>query len=76
MMTKEESTKIVHFMTPWAEILMLGHDHTSHYSHDRICIIFYSINIQQIDYNLNIMLLSCAIVDFYLFYDWAIDMHI
>ena len=30
MMTKEESTKIVNFMTPRAEILVLGHGHISH----------------------------------------------
>ena len=42
MMTKERSTKIVNFNTPMAEVLMLGRGH-------RICIIFYSINIQHID---------------------------
>ena len=42
MMTKEGSTKIVNFNTPMAEVLMLGRGH-------RICIIFYSINIQHID---------------------------
>ena len=42
MMTKEGSTKIVNFNTPMAEVLMLKHGH-------RICIIFYSINIQHID---------------------------
>ena len=30
MMTKEVSTKIVNFMTPWAEILLLGCGHISH----------------------------------------------
>ena len=30
MMTKEESTKIVNFMTPGAGVLVLGHGHTSH----------------------------------------------
>ena len=32
MMTKEESTQIVNFMTPGAGVLMLGHGHISHYS--------------------------------------------
>ena len=32
MMTKEGSTQIVNFMTPWAGVLMLGRGHTSHYS--------------------------------------------
>ena len=32
MMTKEWSTKIVNFMTPWAGVLMLGYVHISHYS--------------------------------------------
>ena len=30
MMTKEESTKIVNFMTPEAMVLVLGCGHTSH----------------------------------------------
>ena len=29
MMTKEECTKIVNFMTLWTGILVLGHGHTS-----------------------------------------------
>ena len=32
LMTKEGSTKIVNFMAPGAEVLMLGHGHISHYS--------------------------------------------
>ena len=32
MMTKEESTKIVNFNTPIAEVLMLGRDHIRHFS--------------------------------------------
>ena len=32
MMTKEGSTKIVNFMTPMAEVLMLGRGHISHFS--------------------------------------------
>ena len=32
LMTKEGSTKIVNFLTPGAGVLMLGHDHMSHYS--------------------------------------------
>ena len=67
MMTKEGSTKIVNFNTPMAEVLMLGHGH-------RICIIFYSINIQHIDWIM--MLLSDTIVDFHLFYDGAVDIQI
>ena len=30
MMTKEGSTKIINFMTPWAGVLMLGRGHISH----------------------------------------------
>ena len=30
MMSKEGSTKIVNFKTPWAGVLVLGHSHTSH----------------------------------------------
>ena len=30
MMTKEESTKFVNFMTPWAGVLVLGCGHISH----------------------------------------------
>ena len=30
MMTKEESTKIVNFMTPWVGVLVLGRGHISH----------------------------------------------
>ena len=30
MMAKEGSTKIVNFMIPGAEVLLLGHDHLSH----------------------------------------------
>ena len=30
MMTKEGSTQIVNFMTPWAGVLMLGCGHLSH----------------------------------------------
>ena len=29
-MTKEGSTKIVNFMTPGAEVIVLGHGHMSH----------------------------------------------
>ena len=32
LMTKEGSTKIVNFMTPGADVLMLGRGHKSHYS--------------------------------------------
>ena len=32
MMTKEESTKIVNFMTPGAGVLMIGRGHKNHYS--------------------------------------------
>ena len=32
MKMKEESTKIMNFMTPGAGVLMLGHGHISHYS--------------------------------------------
>ena len=32
MMTKKESTKIVNFKTPMAEVLMLGRGHISHSS--------------------------------------------
>ena len=32
MMAKEESTKIVNFMTPGAWVLMLRRSHISHYS--------------------------------------------
>ena len=31
-MTKEGSTQTINFMTPGAEVLMLGHGHISHYS--------------------------------------------
>ena len=31
MMTNEGSTKVVNFMTHGARVLMLGHDHISHY---------------------------------------------
>ena len=30
MMTKEGSTKIVNFMTPWTGVLVLGRGHISH----------------------------------------------
>ena len=30
MMTKEDSTKMINFMTPGAGVLVLGHDHKSH----------------------------------------------
>ena len=70
-MTKEGFTKIVNFNTPMAEVLMSGRGH-------RICIIFYSINIQHIDCYCvkGLMLLSDTIVDFHLFYDGAVDIQI
>ena len=72
-MTEEESTKIANFMTPWAGVQMLGHDHTSHYSEYTV---FYSINKLHIYYYCVKGLWSYTIVDFHLFYDGAVDIQI
>ena len=77
MMTKEGSTKIVNFNTPMAEVLMLGRDHTSHFSE---YVLSYTLSIYSTliaivlrDY---MMLLSDTIVAFPLFYDGAVDIQI
>ena len=76
MMTKEGSTKIVNFMTPRAVVLMLGHGHISHYS-EYVLSSTLSIYSTLIAIVLRIMmLLSDSIVDFHLFYDWAVDSQI
>ena len=68
---QEGSTKIVNFLTPWAVVLVLGFGHTSHY---RECIIFNSINVQL--HKGIVIMLPYAIVEFYLFYDGAVDIQI
>ena len=73
MMTKEGSTKIVNVMTPRVGVQMLGRGHKSHYikyvlsSTLTIYLILIAIVLRIM------MLLSYTIVDFYLFYDGAVD---
>ena len=64
-MTKEESTKIVNFMTPI--IVNMHYMYLQLYQYTTHWLLLYKGII---------MLLSCAIVDFYQFYDMAVDMQI
>ena len=72
MMVKEGFTKIVHFMIPRAEVLVLGRDHINHivkmhyFSKNRhLC---YQAKIRQTGY---IVMMTN---EFYLFHDGAVDM--
>ena len=72
MMTREGSTKIVNFRTPGTGVLMLGRGHISHYS-EYVVSSYLSI---YSTLTAVMMLFSYTIVDFHLFYDWAIDIQI
>ena len=79
-MTKEGSAKIVNFMNPGAGVLVLGAREWPYKSYNKKCIIFnlfyqYTAHWLLL-YEGIIMLLSYAIVDFYFFYDVAVDMQI
>ena len=70
-MTKERSTKIVNFVTPGAGVIMVRCGHIGHYSEYALSSTL-TLNIQHINcYCIKeiLMLLSSAIVDFYLFHD-------
>ena len=69
----EASTKVINFMTPRAEVLILGHGHMSHYSN--LLLYQYTVHWLLLYYGI-LMLFSDAIVDFYFFFDEAIDMQI
>ena len=76
MMYKKGSTQIVHFMTPGAGILMLGHGHISHIV-NMYYILLYQYTAHWLKLCLGIMmLLSYTMVDFHLFYDGAVDIQI
>ena len=76
MMTREGSTKIVNFMTTKAVVLMLERSHISHYSEyvlsSTLSIYSTFIAIVLRDYDAAFRYHS----DFYLFYDWAVDIQI
>ena len=73
-MTKEESAKIVNFITIWAVGLVLGHGYTSHYSEyalsSTLSIYITLISFVLQEYNAAFL---CHYY-FYLFYDGAADM--
>ena len=72
MMKKEVSTKMANFMTHEAEVLMLGRDHIRRYSEYALSFLsIYCILIAVVLRDL--MLFYFAIVEFYLFYDGAVD---
>ena len=76
MMYKKGSTQIVHFMTPGAGILMLGHGHISHIV-NMYYLLLYQYTAHWLKLCLGIMmLLSYTMVDFHLFYDGAVDIQI
>ena len=76
MMTKEGSTNMVNFMIPGAGVFMLRRGHISHYGeYESSSNLSLYCNTTLLDKG-NIMVLSYAIVDFYLFYDGAVDMQI
>ena len=64
--------KIVHFMTPRAEVLVLGRDHISHivkmYYFFKNRLLYSQAKIRQTGY---IVMMTN---EFYLFYDGAVDM--
>ena len=73
IMTKEGSTKIVNFMTPGTGALMLGRGHIVILHNLRSTL---SICTTLIAIVLGILMVSSAIVDFYLFFDGPLDMKI
>ena len=76
MMTKEGSTKIVNFMTPWAWVLILRHGHIWHYSEYALSstLSIYSTLIAIVLRDSHTAFL-CHVY-FYLFSDGAVDMQI
>ena len=77
MMTKAGSTKIVNFMTSWAGVLMLEHDHISHFSEyvlsSTLSIYSTLTAIVLRDYD---AAFPHTIVDFHFFYDGVVDIQI
>ena len=75
MMAKEESTKIVKFMTHGTGFLMLGHEHISNSTVNMQYLLLYQYIAHYVLLYLGIIsLLSYAIAEFYLFYDGAVDL--
>ena len=76
MMTKEGSTKIVNFLTPGAGVLVLGHGHTSYYREYALSSTLSMLNIEfcNILRDYDVILHPFAIIEFYSFYDGAVDM--
>ena len=76
MMTKEGSTEIVNFMTLRAGVLMQGRGHISHYSEyvlsSTLSIYSALIAIVLRNYDANFYI----IIDFYSFFDGAVDIQI
>ena len=72
MITKKGYSKIVNFMSHGAGVLMLWRDHLSHYSEYALYSTPSTYNTLFVVVLKNIMLFSCAIVHFYLFYNGAV----
>ena len=72
MITKEGSTKMVNLMIPMADVLMLRCGHICHYIEYALS---STLSILLL-YSGIIMLLSYAIVDFYILHDGVSDMQI
>ena len=73
MMLKEGSTKVVDFRILGADIFMLGHGYTSQYSKHALSSTLSICSISVLLYLRIKKLFANAIVDYYFFYDWTVD---